>query len=65
MLIVKGRRECSYRGTLFIIINNKGCTRKGYPLILKRKTGLKPRDPQLGRPMLYQLSYFRNFVNKI
>ena len=23
MLIVKGRRECFYRGTLFIIINNK------------------------------------------
>ena len=29
--------------------------------LLRAKDGAQTRDPQLGRLMLYQLSYFRNF----
>ena len=31
-------------------------------LLLRAEDGAQTRDPQLGRLMLYQLSYFRNFL---
>ena len=31
-------------------------------LFLRAEDGAQTRDPQLGRLMLYQLSYFRNFI---
>ena len=30
-------------------------------IFLRAEDGAQTRDPQLGRLMLYQLSYFRNF----
>ena len=33
-------------------------------LFLRAEDGAQTRDPQLGRLMLYQLSYFRNFCGQ-
>ena len=34
---------------------------ENYLILLRAEDGAQTRDPQLGRLMLYQLSYFRNF----
>ena len=33
-----------------------------FRILLRAEDGAQTRDPQLGRLMLYQLSYFRNFL---
>ena len=35
-----------------------------FRILLRAEDGTQTRDPQLGRLMLYQLSYFRNFCGQ-
>ena len=43
------------------IYNKKNQVVKNYLIFSGAEDGAQTRDPQLGRLMLYQLSYFRNF----
>ena len=44
--------------------NKKGSYFRNY-LIQRAENGTQTRDPQLGRLVLYQLSYFRLFSNAL
>ena len=47
----------------FLCIQKNGCIAMIHPFS-GAEDGTQTRDPQLGRLMLYQLSYFRNCVGK-
>ena len=44
------------------VFSKKSDSLKNYLILLRAEDGAQTRDPQLGRLMLYQLSYFRNFM---